>query len=133
MKLDQNLVNAAISFIEVRFPDQEGEAAAMYTDDGEILISTSPETLNESTTLCHEVGALCEAYAKNKRITATICVSKSADGAIRFFAPCGICRERLMIYGGKVECAVAKIGEPTVWEMQTLDQLLPYYWCDALK
>ncbi len=133
MKLDQNLVNAVIAFIDDRFPNQEGEAAAMYTEDGEILISTSPEVFNESTTLCHEVGALCEAYAKKKRITATVCVSKSADGEIRFFAPCGICRERLMMYGGKVECAVAKIDEPTAWEMQTLDQLLPHYWRDAIK
>lgn len=133
MKLDQKLVDTTIAFINQRFPNQDGEAAAMYTEDGEILLSTSPATLNESATLCHEVGVLCEAYAKNKRITATVCVSRSADGKLKIFAPCGICQERLMIYGKEVECAVAKDGESSVWEMRTLDQLQPYYWRNALK
>ncbi len=133
MKLDQKLVDACIAFIHQRFPNQDGEAAAMYTEDGEILLSTSPATLNESATLCHEVGALCEAYAKNKRITATVCVSLSADGKLKIFSPCGICQERLLIYGEGVECAVAKDDEPSVWEIRTLGQLQPYYWRKALK
>ncbi len=105
----------------------------MYTADGEVLLSTSPATLNESVTLCHEVGALCEAYAKNKTITATVCVSRLEDGSLRIFAPCGICQERLMIYGGGVECAVAKNDDPAAWEMRPLEQLQPYYWRQALK
>ncbi len=133
MKLDQKLVDACIAFIDCRFPKQDGEAAAMYTEDGEILLSTSPATLNESATLCHEVGALCEAYTKNKRITATVCVSRSVDGNIKIFSPCGICQERLMIYGKDVECAVPKDGDSSSWEMRTLGQLQPYYWRKALE
>jgi len=37
MKLDQTLVDAAITLLEMRFPAAEGIAAAMYTEDGEIL------------------------------------------------------------------------------------------------
>lgn len=105
----------------------------MYTADGEILLSTSPAALNESVILCHEVGALCEAYAKNKVITATVCASRLDEGSIRIFAPCGLCQERLMVYGQDVECAVAKDDEPSAWEMRTLGQLQPYYWRKALK
>lgn len=134
MKLDQRLVDAVVAFVNARFPNQAGEGAAMYTEDGEILLSTSPATLNESTTLCHEVGALCEAYARNKKVTATVCVSReSANAPFIFFAPCGICQERLMIYGSDVECAVAKDSDPTQWEMRTLAELQPFHWRKALQ
>ena len=62
MHLDQRLVDAAIEFVNKRFAEQPFEgAAAMYTEDGEILISTAIEVVNESVSLCHETGAICEA------------------------------------------------------------------------
>jgi cytidine deaminase len=76
MKLDQTLVNAAIDFLERRFPGKAwAGAAAMYTDRGEILVSTAPDTVNESVSLCHETGAICEAHKTNQKITASVCVS----------------------------------------------------------
>ncbi len=44
----------------------------MYLEDGQILISTSPQVENESLALCHETGAICEAYKLNKRVTASV-------------------------------------------------------------
>ncbi len=40
MKLDQNLVDAAINFLKIRFPDGEDwkGAAAMYTESGKIIL-----------------------------------------------------------------------------------------------
>ena len=134
MKLDQKLVDLALQFLNDRYPDGVGGVAAMYTDDGEILLSTSPEALNECASLCHEVGALCEAYKKNKRVTATVCVSRDDKGARAIIlTPCGICQERLLIYGDSVECAVPQVDKPGTWEMRTLGELQPYYWRKVLR
>ena len=47
MRLDQRLVDAAIRFTEDRFPGTPYEgAAAMYAEDGEILVSTALEVSN---------------------------------------------------------------------------------------
>jgi hypothetical protein len=49
MKLDEALVTAAIEFITARFPKEIwAGAAAMYTTDGDILISTAPDAVNAS-------------------------------------------------------------------------------------
>jgi len=76
MHLDQSLVNAAIALLEKRFPDKEGIAAAMYTEDGDILTSVYFEPQWGSAMLCAEAGAVCEAEKSGKRIVATACVSR---------------------------------------------------------
>jgi cytidine deaminase len=130
MRLDQRLVDAAIDFVESRFPGEPYEgAAAMYTEDGEILISTALEVLNDSVALCHEVGAMCEAYKKNKKITATVCVSREPDGRIIVIGGlCGVCLERMWLWGGDVEIAVPLEHDPTKWRAITLSEAHPHYW-----
>ena len=129
MRLDQRLVDAAIDFVEHRFPGMPYEgAAAMYTEDGEILVSTALEVLNESVALCHEVGAMCEAYAKNKKITATVCVSREPDGRMIILPLCGVCLERMWLWGGDVEIATPLENEPTRWRAVTLEDAHPNYW-----
>ena len=130
MRLDQRLVDAAIAFVERRFPGKPYEgAAAMYTADGEILVSTSPEVLNDSVALCHETGAFCEAYAKNKQITATVCVSRQPDGRFIIIGGlCGVCQERMWLWGGDVETAVPLDDDPTKWRAVTLREMAPHYW-----
>ena len=55
MRLDRRLVDVAIAFTEKRFPGEiQAGAAAMYCEDGEILVSTAIAVLNESVALCHE-------------------------------------------------------------------------------
>jgi cytidine deaminase len=128
MRLDQRLVDAAIEFVERRFPGANEGAAAMYTEDGEILVSTALEVLNESVALCHEVGAICEAYAKNKTVTATVCVARNERGGFDILSPCGVCQERLWYWGGNVEVAVPLDHDITLWRGVTLHQASPYYW-----
>ncbi|MBP9708243.1 MAG: hypothetical protein KBD78_11410 [Oligoflexales bacterium] len=67
MKVDQNLVQAAIDFVNKRFPTGVEGAAAVYLEDGQILVSTAPLVKNESVSLCHETGAICEAYKLDKK------------------------------------------------------------------
>jgi cytidine deaminase len=129
MKLDQALVNSAINFIACRFSDKKWVgAAAMYTDDGQILISTAPETINESVSLCHETGAICEAYKLGKRVTASVCVSYDDAGKIHILTPCGVCQERLMYWGEDVEVAVPQTDDSTRWLSKTLKEVQPFYW-----
>jgi len=129
MKLDFKLVEAAKDFIRERFPsDGWAGAAAMYTEDSQILISTSPEVVNASVELCHEVGAICEAYKLSKKITATVCVSRDDKGLFQILTPCGVCQERLMVYGDEVEVAVPKDNDSTDWQMKKLKEVQPYYW-----
>ena len=129
MRLDQKLVDAAIEFVERRFPGEVWEgAAAMYTDDDEILTSTGLGVVNDSVALCHEVGAMCDAYKKNKRITASVCVSRNESGAFVILSACGVCQERLWYWGGEVEVAVPLPQDPTQWQAISLKEIAPYYW-----
>ena len=111
MKVDDRLVNACKDFINKRFPNsQEIEgAAAIYTEDGEIIISTAPEVFNSGAGLCHETGAICDAYKLDKKIVASVCVSKEKDGSYVILTPCGICQERLYHWGGDVELVCQEI------------------------
>ena len=126
MKLDSKLVEAAISFVQSRFPsDSWAGAAAMYTQDGQLLISTAPAAVNASVELCHETGALCEAYKLNKKVTATVCVSRDEAGKFHILTPCGVCQERLFVWG---EAAVQLDSDSTKWQVKTLKELQPHYW-----
>ena len=135
MRLDQRLIDAAIEFVERRFPGEPYEgAAAMYTEDGEILISTALEVPpGASVELCHEVGAMCEAYAKGKKIIATVCVSREPGGRMIVLPLCGVCKERMWLGGGDVEVAVPREDDTTKWRSVTLRELDPFYWRRFLR
>ena len=129
MRLDQRLVDAAVAFVNSRFPGQPwAGCAAMYTEDGRVLVSTAPDVVNESVALCHETGGICEAHKIDQRVTASVCVSRDDRGAIHILTPCGVCQERLMVWGDEVEVAVPKDGDSTAWEARRLKDVQPYYW-----
>jgi cytidine deaminase len=129
MKLDSKLVNAAKEFVQTRFPDEPWSgAAAMYTADGEILLSTAPKVVNGSVELCHEVGAICDAHKLNKQITATVCVTRDEENRFHVLTPCGVCQERLMSWGDQLECAVPLDSNSTEWQVKLLREIQPYYW-----
>ena len=133
MKLDSKLVEAAKNFVQLRFPTESwAGAAAMYTDQGSLLISTAPDAVNASVELCHETGAICEAHKLNERVTATVCVSRDDQGIFHILSPCGVCQERLFYWGKDIETAVPSEGDSTNWQMKTLNELQPYYWRNAL-
>jgi cytidine deaminase len=127
MKVDEKLVNAAIEYVKSRDAKEVTGAAAMYLEGGQILVSTSPAWVNESVAVCHEMGAFCEAYRLNKKILATACVSREKDG-FYILSPCGVCQERLWLYGENVECAVPDSGDYTKWKSIKLSVLSPHYW-----
>jgi cytidine deaminase len=127
--VDENLYNAACAFLSERFPDQVWQgAAAMYTNTGRILLSTAPECQNDSVSLCHETGALCEAHKINEKVTASLCISKDDKGDIHILTPCGVCQERLFIYGEMVSVAVPDENDSKKWVRKRLKDVQPYYW-----
>ncbi|MEV4324120.1 hypothetical protein AB0J37_17965 [Microbispora rosea] len=80
MQLDQTLVDAAIAQMDRRWPaDEPGGAAAVYLEDGKILTSVGLDNLNGGVSLCHETGAICQAYTLNKKVTASVCVYRASD------------------------------------------------------
>ncbi len=134
MKLDQALVDAAIELLEQRFPGTDGIAAAMYTEDGDVLTSVFFQPEWGGGGLCAETGAICEAAKLNKRIAASVCVSRlSGDSPVVVLTPCGICQERLFHWGEDVEVAVPDPADPTSWVVRTLKEVQPYYWVNAFK
>ena len=132
MKLDQALVDAAIDLLEQRFPNAEGIASAMYTEDGDMLTSVMFEPDWGGGGLCAETGAICEAAKLNKRITASVCVSRlSGDSPIMILTPCGICQERLFHWGYGVEVATPDPDDARKWVVKTLGEVQPYHWVKA--
>lgn len=134
MHLDQDLVDAARELLERRFPGDEGIAAAMYTDDGDVLTSVFFEPEWGSGMLCAETGAMCEVEKLGKRVKASVCVSRlSGEDPILILTPCGICQERLFHWGADLEVAVPDPSDPTRWMARTLKEVQPYYWVNAFE
>ena len=132
--LDQQLLDAAISLLESRFSGKEGIVAAMYTEDREILTSVFFEPKWGSAMLCAEAGAICEAEKLNKKIIASVCVSRlNGNSPIVILTPCGICQERLFHFGSNVEVAVPNENDPTKWQVKTLAEVQPFYWVKAFE
>ena len=129
MRLDQGLVDAAITLAEERWPEGEGGAAAMYVEDGRVLTSVFAESPNGAAGLCHETGAICEAHKLNLGVTASVCVSRETEkDPFVILTPCGICQERLAFWGSEVEVAIPDPEDPTKWESKRLHEAQPYYW-----
>ena len=99
----------------------------MYTQTGKILVSTSPMMPNACTDVCHETGAICEAFKLDEKIIATVCVSREKN-KYHILSPCGVCQERLYYWGPDVEVAVADPSDSTKWQSKKLSEVHPYYW-----
>ena len=129
MRLDQKLVDAAIEQARSRFPTGEGGAAALYTSEGNILTSVFFDSPNEAANLCHETGAICEAFRRELKVTASVCVSRERpEEPFVILAPCGICQERLSTWGLDLDVAVPLESDPTRWEARKLREVHPFYW-----
>ncbi|TLW93119.1 cytidine deaminase [Saccharomonospora piscinae] len=130
MDLGTRLVAAAADLVDSRFPGRDwAGAAAMALDDGTLLTSTAPEVVNPAVELCHEVGALCEAYRIGRPVVASVCVVRADQGrGFWVLSPCGVCQERLRFYGPGVEVAVPEANDPALWRMVTLGELQSHWW-----
>lgn len=134
MPLDQALVDAAIAQALARFPSGDAGAAAVRTATGRVITSVSFDAPNSGVSLCHETGAFCEANRLGERVVASVCVSRSAaDRPFLILAPCGVCQERLALWGDDVEVAVAVRGHPGRWQARRLREVNPHYWLDAVR
>ncbi|WP_344880469.1 cytidine deaminase [Allokutzneria multivorans] len=128
MTLDQRLIDVATELLDRRWPLADfAVAAAVRLDDGEILTSVGLDNINAGAGLCAETGALCQAYTLDRRVTASACVCRN-DGAVGILAPCGICQERLALWGPDVQVAVADRAAPSGWSARALAELNPFYW-----
>lgn len=132
MNIEQMLYQAAIELIERRYPTGWGGAAAMYTENYDILTSVAPEVINASTELCIETGAILEAHKLNTKITHSVCVVRDNEQEeFKVLTPCGVCQERLFYWGEGVKAAVYT-PEGSL-RYKTLAEIQPYHWYNAYK
>ena len=134
MQLDQTLVDAALRLLDERYPASSGVAAAVKLENGDILtgVGFSPEWGGGG--LCAETGPICEAFKRDAKIVASVCVSRpSLNERPIVLTPCGICQERLIYWGGAVEVAVPHEEDPHLWQSKRLDEVQPYYWVKAYR
>lgn len=123
------MVEACRDLIAQRFQDGSSRgAAAMLLDDGSIVTGTSPDNVNSSVDVCHEVEPYCAAFRLQRRIVASVCLHRLEDGRYFVLSPCGVCRERLANYGPAVLVAVPNQVDATLVEWVSLRDALPHYW-----
>ncbi|MGH3096120.1 MAG: cytidine deaminase [Streptosporangiales bacterium] len=134
MAVDEELVRAAIEQMNRRWATiPDGGAAALRLADGRILTSVALDNINAGVTLCHEAGAMCQAYTLDIPVVASVCVGReSGDRGFVVLAPCGICQERLALWGPDVEVGVADRGAANGWSSRTLREVHPNYWVQAI-
>jgi len=130
MAVDQTLVDAAITLARHRFPgEQWAGAAAVRLDDGSVLTSTGPDAPNVAVSLCHETGAICEAFKLGRQIVASVCVTAAeGDGDFWVLAPCGVCQERLFAFGPNIEVGVPEPSDPRRWRTLRLREMQPHWY-----
>lgn len=111
-----------------------GGAAAMYTNDGDILTSVAPEVINASTELCIETGAILEAHKFNTKVTHSICVVRDDEHKeFKVLTPCGVCQERLFYWGRDVKVAVSASKKNKQLLFKSLEEVQPFHWSKAYE
>lgn len=103
----------------------------MLLGDGSILVGTSPDAANASVELCHEVEPYSGAFRLGQPIVASVCLHRQPSGRVVVLSPCGVCRERLAVYGPRVLVGVADRSDATRVVWKTLGDVLPDYWMTA--
>lgn len=101
----------------------DGEvAAAMRLEDGAIVTGVSIPAAVDGAQLCAETGAICEAHRRHERVTHSLAMKKEEGIPVLLEGACGICQERLAVWGLDVLLAIE--GE----QFKTLRDLRPHYW-----
>jgi cytidine deaminase len=127
--VDQELVDAAIELARTRFGGKAWSgAAALRLADGTILTSTAPDPPNAAVSLCHETGAICEAFKRDQTVVASVCVTAAdQDRGYWILSPCGVCQERLLAYGPDVAVGVPELDDPRRWRSLRLRDVQPHW------
>jgi len=114
--------------------DGAGVAAAALTASGRELVGVWVDAMVDSACLCAETGPICEAHQTNDPIVASVCVRSTDAGGAIVLPACGVCQERLVVFGADVMVAVGRetdgASEATVW--RSLTELRPSPWWDAV-
>lgn len=125
-------VDACRSLIRERFHDDDHHgAAAVLLDDGTILTGTAPDAINPAVAVCHEIEPYCAAFRLGRSVVASVCLHRQPGGRTVVLSPCGVCRERLVVYGPNVLVAVADAEDATLAVWKPLKAVLPDYWMTA--
>lgn len=111
--------------------DGEGVGAAALTDEGEILTGVWIDAMVDSACLCAETGPIAEAHRRGRRLTASICVRWTRSSGATVLAACGVCQERLAVFGSDVLIGVADPNERGV-RFESLAALRPSPWWDSI-
>lgn len=120
----------AVDFIPRRYPKGWGGVAVVRTSADHYYLSVALENANLSTSLCIEVGAMCEAYKFGEKITHCLCVVRDDETApFKVLSPCGICQERLRYWGDDVRVGVTVPDGELLFV--PLSQMQPYHWSAA--
>lgn len=114
-----------------RSADGEGVAAAARTRAGSQLTGVWIDAMVDSACLCAETGPVCEAQRTKDPIVASVCVRWTEPTGPVVLPPCGICQERLAVFGTDVLVAVSRDGETT--EFRPLAAMRPFSGDDRLQ
>lgn len=111
--------------------DGEGVAAAALVDDGSVVTGVWIDAMVDSACLCAETGPICDAHRSGRRLVASICVRVVTGSDPAVLAACGVCQERLAMFGTDVRVGVAD-GSSRGFEFRPLHELRPSPWWDAI-
>ncbi|HXH80688.1 cytidine deaminase [Nocardioides sp.] len=124
----EELIDSVRTLARGRFPEGDEGAAGMLLADGAILTSTAPAAFNPSVEVCHEVGAYCEAYKRDVKVVASVCLHRQPDDRFLVLSPCGVCLERLAVHGPGVLVGVPAGDDSSMVSWVELRDAHPYYW-----
>lgn len=111
-----------------RYPSGWGGVAGMRLSDGTFISSISPDFPNAGSSVCMELGAMLEAANRDLAVTHTLCLVREDEHApIKILTPCGICQERLSLWGNAVRCGITT-ADPTSLHFASLQELQPHHW-----
>lgn len=128
--IEEKMYQLAVDLIKKRYIKGWGGAAVVRTHQDHYYTSVALENANMSTSLCIEVGAMCEAYKYDEKITHCICVTRDDEvSPFKILSPCGICQERLRYWGGDVMVGVTNSQQRLLFV--PLKDLQPYHWTKA--
>ena len=129
---DDGLMRAALALAADRGGEEDLAVAAARTRSGRILRSVWVEARLDAACLCAETGAICEAHLLRDPIAASLCLHRARPGGPRRILPaCGVCQERLAVWGPDVRVAVPLAQAPG-WTLVPLRDLRPHDWARDL-
>ena len=112
--------------------DSEGVGAAALTDDGMVLTGVWVEAMVDSACLCAETGPIAEARRTGRKLTASICVRWTQASGASVLAACGVCQERLAVFGSEILIGVADPDAPG-FRFRPLAELRPSPWWESVE